>query len=325
MQATAEMGPPQERESDQECEPSSSVELVEGGTLNAASAPKTPIVGMIWGSSCQDFCHRGLHEGDGGQHMRAHLISICSLLEHKPDFFVFEFSYHGPRNHVSKHIDDFYTSFCGIASPADFGRPTSRHRLYMFGWLDERWSSTGTFEEFEAIFKDNCELGFDDYLLESDAVRNRELRAAAAKKGNVFEEGADVSIEDALTPHQLQRFIQHKALWNGDDHYGTDLDHNVGFATAGRCVPCLESTGTIVSTSQDKIMTAKEHLLVQGEPVFPEVQEFNGPCLFQTMLDKDPPLLTSAELKRLAGQSMHLYIVSAFILYGLSTMTAKDC
>ena len=238
-------------------------------------------------------------------------------------FFVFEFTDHGPSEHVTKHVGEMYDTMHGLANPVNYGRPTSRTRLYMFGWLKSKWTSSASFEEFEDIYKERCQLTFDDYLLESDDVRNAEMHTIAAKRGHCFPEGTVVTLENALTPHQLQRKLQHESLWDQESAYGTDLDHSVGYATAGRHVPCLESTGTIASISQQKLMTPKQHLVVPGEPIFSEVHACSGPCLFQGVLDGKPPTVSGAELKRLAGQSMHMHILAPFLLYNLSLLRPK--
>jgi hypothetical protein len=114
---------------------------------------------------------------------------------------------------------------------------------------------------------------------------------------------------------------QVSSLFNIKGTYICDVEQNIGWAYAGPWFPCLVTHGKLGSLRKNVFFTAKEHLLVMGEAVYPAAHMAGGRCLFQEFLDGGS--LKDNDVKKIAGQAMHLNYLTPFMLYGVANLQRK--
>jgi hypothetical protein len=283
------------------------------------------IVFWTMGNSCQDFAQYGGQDGVAGQHMTDYNSVVCQVLANKPDLVLLENNKNFPASLLNTDLGDMYHVVRFESKPSVGGFPAHRGRAYFALALKIKWSFTGSNEEFLRIFSEAPMLDADDLLCASDDERTKLHLKLAADQGNVYDGNTPiekVAIHHCMPASQRRTYDKHKETQatgcNIKGTYVADLEQNFGWSSSGPCGPCLVTHGKIVSISKGKVFTAKEHLAMMGEAVYPDLVGQGGECLFQHVLDNNE--LSDAVIKRIAGQGMHLHYLTPLMVYALACL-----
>ena len=222
-----------------------------------------------------------------------------------------------------------YRMVSKIFSPNHIGVPSDRSRKYTgftLGVWPEQWYVLD-FEEF--FFKDmvcTCEI----YLVAGEHAANQDLlrlRLASSKAKGVDRviEGSQLTLENAVSASvgaMLESYFvecQRKGLCNSQQQEWTpsvalaNLGQSVGFGSiADKSAPALLRKTFLVDLVSRKPVTVEEHLLIQGFPhhCFADLpQELRKYCPDEMFAG-----ISNAEMRSMAGMSMHLAQVGSWVL-----------
>ena len=102
-----------------------------------------------------------------------------------------------------------------------------------------------------------------------------------------------------------------------------DAEQTPKFNRGGPYVPTLITHGTIVRSKGaelPKIMTASEHLIAMGEPLYPASEHSKYRSFVGEALENLPPL----DKKRIAGNAFDAYTMGLCMFYWISNFSLKD-
>ena len=229
---------------------------------------------------------------------------------------------------ATAHLSDLYAFQSIILGPDDFGLPCTRQRkfcvgvLRQWGYMDKPLARVGELLKIRRL----CG---DVYLQAPDA----EVRQHLADRA--LERGFQASAGDMLAPSQLlppAMLIRHDAYKAQKQKLGSQvglcmLGQNAeSFGHMSETVPALLRSSTVwcFGSQTEREMMAKEHLLVMGIPAYAHVADevgFENPL--QNVLS-GPNALSSAQVKRLAGNSICGPVFGHLLIFVLSCLHRGD-
>lgn len=221
--------------------------------------------------------------------------------------------------------------------PDDLGFPVRRPRSYSFGINRAtcRWVGPADYEtDFKERFFRSLQCEGDVFFCAPVNIAANDLRCRACARGVYFHEMDDSSVvqvgvpgspQDFLPPGAVQRFhawgAERSRLQSMTGTFISDIDHWPGRGSVGGCLfPALQTHGSIYSWTQGRFATPGEHLVAQGFPLYPSRPAELSALTSALRLTRQ----STESIKRLAGNGMHLAVLSSWVWYCLSNTVRID-
>ncbi|MBC8792755.1 MAG: DNA (cytosine-5-)-methyltransferase [Tagaea sp. CACIAM 22H2] len=305
--------------------PSASLRLTDIASITATSIKRDvakPIDGIIGGPPCQGFSSIGRQ--DANDPRRNLLVDFFRLVRDiEPKFFLMEnvrgLGYERNR-HVLDHGISLLPSKYKILGPmvvncADFGAPTSRPRLFVFGYDPNRMSPMN-----EAMFAGNgrsntvrdaiadlyyfSDAGFDDegYDLWKSQPELELSEYARALRGRTR-----IITGHKKTPHRPEISKRFSTVKPGDKD---EVGKHVRLSWGGKCPTLRAGTGSDrgsyqsvrpIHPSQNRVITVREAARIQG---FPDAFRFHPTVWhsFRMIGNSVSPILATELLSRIQAR-----------------------
>jgi len=313
----------------------------------------------VAGTACKDYSRRNAKAlGILGPHNRAFLVWIFERRFEGEDIILIENSEAFDIDIVLRLLGDRYHIHVIKCGPEDLGWWVSRRRSYVILIKkDSTFSSSLNVSQFLALFgasrpmQPTCKRGNMFFAAPVDVLMSEKLRRWSKRYGAPAHAGRfDCSwIETLSLAHDARRSAFERVLVQRlvgpeiaediaasrvdipkicrvmQDQFGmngiADLDHNPGYGGMGISneLPTLISHGEYFSFSLARPLIGDEFFLAQGFPVhgFGPFPEILADCFSDWGL-------TDAQIKDLAGNSVHLHVVYCLLLWILGTLSAEE-
>ena len=298
-----------------------------------ASAKQALITAEIVGTSCQEDSPLGSHLGEAGDNILSASVWAAKLRATRPVFFVHECHKNFSPKFFDIMLEDQYQIFTidGV-DPETHGWPVHRRgRRYTWG-VRRDYVLCGSIDNFkqEFTFKLGCS-GKTLYVAPQNEVDKEFKKLLKARK---FSESIPAEAagpwEGYYTPSMRDRlraaqryFIEKNEGVTEMTEMNADIEQNVGAGPSpGLLVPTLVTHGRIYNTHLGRHATALEHLVMQGVPVYGELQRRMG--LKRLPWADYLKNLPEAAIKKLAGNAMFLPSVIYQQLYLLSRLRTRS-
>ena len=284
---------------------------------------------VVAGTPCLDFCPWGGQQGITGEQMEHFTTLVAELLILSADFVILENS--------EQKTDGLHAScaealqmeiITGIDTPKMWSIPVRRPRRYSFLWKGDRFDSDASFEEYVMIFGRSVAMRGDALMVSSEEEQQQYMRYLAEAHGEHFCADKDIQLKDILSQEEQKRVATHLTripLTQGMDYGFTSIDQTLKYSTLGPDVPSLTRSSKIMvlrSNGKHQVATPADHLVFQGEAVAPMgIANDDYPCYWRALLDSSK--LSPKDVKKLAGNAMHMVSVGQFLLYVLASVKAK--
>lgn len=298
--------------------------------------PEEPLISAeIVGTSCQEDSPLGSHLGEAGDNILSASVWAAKVRSTQPVFFIHECHKNFAPKFFETMLEDMYEIFTidGM-DPSAHGWPVRRRgRRYTWG-VRRDWILCGGAEDFkrEHSFKVCCS-GKTLFAAPQKEVEKEFKKVLRARKfsekipmdsAGPWEAFYSPSMRDRLSAAH-QHFMDKGAsdAVTSSSEMNADLDQNVGVGPApGILVPTLVTHGRIYNTHLGRHATALEHLVMQGVPVYDNLQMRMG-------LQKLPwgdylATLPDSSIKMLAGNAMFLPSVIYQQLYLLCRLRTRS-
>ncbi|CAE7037663.1 unnamed protein product [Symbiodinium sp. CCMP2592] len=280
------------------------------------------IAGLDW--SCM-----GSKSGLLGSGIQANVLWVQERRQMQENLLFIECTSHFDEEaSATAHLSDLYTFQSIILGPDDFGLPCTRQRKFCVGVLRQWGYMDKPLSRIGQLFRIRRLCG-DVYLQAPDA----EVQQHHAERA--VERGFQASAVDHLSPSQLlppAMLVRHDAYQAQKQKLG----YHVGLCMLGQnaesfgqvteTVPALLRSSTVwcFGPLTEREMMAKEHLLVMGIPAYAHVADEVG---FENPLQQvltGPNALSSAQVKRLAGNSICIPVFGHLLVFVLSCLRRGD-
>ena len=208
------------------------------------------------------------------------------------------------------HIQKVFTS------PTDFGHPHRRRRCFMVFVNKKRRAVLGDIGDFHKKCMRQVVASGTMYFCAGDDL----VLAAKSSQAKKRCRSMQLPWEMLLTPSESIRLRELKAECLR--RYGTArgvitmLDQNASHESSGTTMPCLTRNCQPWSFSHGRVLVAHEHLVVQGFPVFPDLQERCG-----AEMPFDAHVISPFRLKAMAGNGQSAVCMGFLISWALAFTT----
>ena len=221
-----------------------------------------------------------------------------------------------PLAELERRFSALYSLYSIIVCPSDFGLPIRRPRRYTLMVLKGVVQFHGNLEDFLQKFKAIKLMDCVD-LFKAPVEHQQDVLVKQARRHS-----AEVarSWTQTLSPGALQRYEDCTRAFSS--RYGSssstvvDIDHNASIHRGGQThLPSLVTHGTLWCLSEGRPAVGAEHMMAQGVPMF------DGACPWTPDTIAS---LTEAQLKKLAGNGMHVNVVGLLLIYVLCHLTVCE-
>ena len=289
----------------------------------------TPITVEVAGTICTGWSPLGKRAGADSENHVAFLAWIAHVRKSKPVLVIHECHKNFPSSILDNLLEDQYKLYHIVVDPKMIGHPVNRPDR-MYTWCVRKdHVLRGSVEDFIEIFSASLVKNGDIFFCAPDGFKQQELqRLAKNRMCNV----AAVDIKSCpdwskfYPPGAVGRMFDHAARAtrylepdvSGNSLILADLDQNPGYGPAASdMLPCLVTHGLIHNYSRKRCLVPAEHLVAQGLPVWHRVHGSELPFL------KALGVLSSCDLKKLAGNGMYLPLIGYQLMYVLAYTTKK--
>jgi hypothetical protein len=257
--------------------------------------------------------------------MVAFLVWVQEVLFYLPDVVIFEITPRGTDSLLEQNIGHAYSCTVFLLSPMEFGWPVKRYRRFIVACRKQTVVFHGGFEDFMNLFQCVVQLNGGDMMQAPASERTSEMREIAAGRGFCYnDECVRIPLEEVLCPQNYLCLLEHRRLMTSEPDrvsasgvYLADVDQSCEYGKGSPMVPTLVKHGKIVNFHSGLMLTSKEHLFAQGERVY-----HNDGGEFPCLLNVDD--LTIRSRKHIAGNAIHLHVLSALTYYVLASVEAVD-
>ncbi len=273
----------------------------------------------VAGLTCVAFALMGKHEGHAHSSMRPFFLWACLMRRRKPILQVIESAERFPKDTLQFFLGDLYhLQFFQHPGPCMHGWPITRPRMYCLAFLRSKVTFLGSEREYHDLFAKELKMDGDDlfFLPFDHAEVKLEKQTLARRRGVQLKPGSHPRWEGLYSAGKQQLIKQHTKLAaeKGSSTYVCDLDHNIGFMSAGTNWPCLVRHGTVFSLKLGRHATPTELFAAQGFPMDLYFQD-SVRTGFQDFFEKDR--LTSDSWHKMIGNAMFVPTLTSMILYAL--------
>ena len=281
----------------------------------------------------------GKKEGELRMSHQIFLIWCKHVRKAKPVLVLHECTQTLPWEMLEFWFSDLYTLRECLASPVQMGHPIRRWGRRYTWMIRKDYEFVGNVEIFESMLAATTIATADVFFVAPRDELEEELARVAARRGcNPDMVNVDSDWSFYYTPGQKRRMRKHmlevpfkptqrlvgkqtcppSTFVYNPDIMVADLDQNEGFGPSpGVAIPTLVTHGLLHNFLKQRPLTAKEHLLCMGFPVYENVPGY--PLPFQTVVDSMPP----PKKKKCAGNSMYVPLIGRQLIYLLSNLQRK--
>ena len=225
-----------------------------------------------------------------------------------------------------------YTNHYLHVSPADYGFPVSRKRLFGVLTLNETVVLSADLNAFQESFKRALCVDGDIFWMApvEDVLASYEDRASS--RGNFLRRSGSreswtssqlldvLDLSKVATCATCDRLVEYQKLWaqrcdgqHQDACVIVDLNQNAGYSAIGHLIPSVPTHFSLFSFRHRRLLTGNEALASFGENIYHQEQ---GPPsllphgLLASMAEKDKQFLT--------GNSWHIPVFGQFAMFTLA-------
>ena len=286
------------------------------------------------GHACTAWSCRGKQEGSDHETQRPFSIWTAERTQLSEDVVFGECTVRFPPNELEKAIPgrqllSFYVG------PEQLGWPVRRPRVLnaLLNPDTTIWCGPDSYaDDFASLFHRVCTVDGNLLCLSSQAERQEYMQRQAGRRGLYLTEEVSriVDMRKLLTPASARRYSQYKALWEESGHAAffaeLDQEYDSGHGrSCGPIIPTMLTSGEIVNFASNSLLTPKERLAANGLPVFEETHvkyKAKGGAPF--VVPFDITMLTSSDIRRLAGNAQHLHVLLAWFFYVMANIERRE-
>ena len=278
----------------------------------------------------------GLHRGSAGASIIVFHAFAWQLLADQPDVILLECT--PAFQEASLDIfEKMYHIQCLTFSPCSLGFPASRPRKYMLLMHRRKTRIIQPFNKlyFGNLFYRKACMSPDEFLIADDTERYAEVIDRLRKQRGLPElnHGHPWLLPEVLAPGMAVHLRCYKELFgnSGEETGWVNLGQSATFMSKiSTVVPTLLQASQMYSLKQDKVMMAKEHLLVMGVPTVEEKGQRLNVSSFPLKITQDATRSSSAgsiterQAKMLSGNGVHLAAVGTCMMFLFSQDFCKS-
>ncbi|CAE7257740.1 unnamed protein product [Symbiodinium sp. CCMP2592] len=320
-------------------------------------AKPSPQTFTVWvaGQTCKDVSRRGCRQGFTGPNTKTYLVWLGMVRSQAPDMITHEITCSNEaRDRLHADLSDLYEIQTESLSPHEIGIPVSRARQFSVCVLRRQFTNVGSWKEFKDIFCSRCVATADVFFQPGLQHREEVARALAQKNGWFFPEGQRPGLDLVLSPAEFRRANQYRSRatqrgFGEQDFFCFDVAQEVGYGPISTLGPCLTSHNKIINGQTGEMLTGLDHLLLMGA-LLAAVLQVSLPASLRPMSHESCPIPSATCLgestfphvvtkykcpfaefawqqraqcgqwKDLAGNAMHQQLLTAVMLYFLSSV-----
>ena len=304
--------------------------------------PVGPIVCNVAGLVCTDYTPLGKQRGLAGAGLTepVHAVWVAERIylakRELEDWFFTENSSKYPIQ--TKQVDalrETHEVKYVVACPSKLGYPMRRRRTFSFGFNRKLWVWVGPTSQqaiqqgFDAVFAADAQLTGDIYFVANPTAIQQFVEERASRRGKKLP--ADFlqrSMKDYLAcllpPGAMVRLSQYEAVMldrqSLDGSFLVDLDHNLDCGPAcGPLMPALDTHASIYSFKHERLALGSELLAAQGVDTHEAMAGNRGLSPLKNVFEQ----FGDSDQRFLAGNTMHIPSLSAWLLYAMSNVRSR--
>ena len=281
---------------------------------------------MIAGTTCVGASALGkTHDALSHESMRSFHVWAGKVRALKPFVVIHECVPQWPHKVMQWWFSDLYSIERLEVSPVDMGFPARRPRAWTWMFLKKGVQFSGSPAHFMKMHRMSVELSADDLYCAPEKEVLKEFTSLVERRQGVASPAfLKKECKQDWVKHyapggqaRLQAALDKQAVGQGlSGAFIVDVDQNAEAGSKpGATFPTMPTHGTFYSATHKRHAVALEHFVVQGFPAFEELEKHLGVrWRARTAVQESSP----ADARRMAGNSMHLFVMYSQILYILA-------
>ncbi|CAE7746995.1 unnamed protein product [Symbiodinium sp. CCMP2592] len=280
----------------------------------------------VAGFCCQDWSSMGNQLGWLGDTGIIWAQWCSEILGRQDDFIVCECTCNFDVRQLGMLVSAVYELHALEVCPQTLGEPVSRRRVYMLLIHRNRWQfcehvkQSSVQEVFDEVFESNVVMPVLEKFRapQSDVESHIQALLKRQHKPETTRTGRRWSYLQAST-EATRLNVQEQRKWLEDNaippftNYVANLTQSVDYIQPRQCIPALLTRSQLYLFGIERAALASEHFEVQGWNLYGKAEL--GPCAKLRSAFKNLP---QRHQRSMSGNSMHLHVLGAVLLFLLS-------